>query len=252
MHISAPLAAEPIFKLGPFNVTNSMITALFAIVVICVLSYIGTRKMKIVPGRLQAMLEFIVEYLLTLATNTAGKKAGRQIFPLIATFFIFILVANWMGLLPGFGAIKVYSSIEHEYVPLFRAANADLNMTAAMALISITTVQFLGVMYNGVLGYIKHLATPVFLFPVHILSELSHIISLSARLFGNIFGGEVLLLVMYSLVPILVPTVFAGLEVLFGFIQALIFTVLSVVYIALVVGHEEPEEAPELQPAAAH
>lgn len=251
MHISAPLASEPIAHLGPLTITNSMVTSLFVIVLLCIVAYLGTRRMQVVPGRLQALLEMVVEFLLNLSTDTAGQKAGRKVFPLVATFFIFILAANWMGLLPGFGSIKVLSPEGHEYVPLLRAANSDLNMTAAMALISITTVQVLGVVYNGVLGYIKHLATPIFLLPVHILSEVSHIISLAARLFGNIFGGEVLMLVMYSLVPVLVPTVFAGLEALFGFIQALIFTVLSVVYMALAVGGEHGEAA-EAQPSAAH
>ena len=252
MHISAPLAPEPIAHLGPLTITNSMLTSLFVIVLLCIAAYLGTRKMKIVPGRFQALLEATVEFLYDLAVDTVGRKVGRKVFPLVATFFIFILVANWIGLMPGFGSIKVLSPEGHEYVPLLRAANSDLNMTAAMALISIVTVQVLGVAYNGVLGYIKHLATPWFLLPIHLLSEVSHIISLAARLFGNIFGGEVLMLVMYSLVPILVPTVFAGLEALFGFIQALIFTTLSIVYMALVVGGEEHGDALTGQASAAH
>jgi F-type H+-transporting ATPase subunit a len=124
-------------------------------------------------------------------------------------------------------------------------------MTAAMALLSITVVQFMGLMVNGVRGYLKHLATPWFLAPVHLISELSHIISLAARLFGNIFGGEVLITVMYGLVPLLVPTVFLGLEVLFGFIQALIFTVLSIVYISLATAGTHAIE-PEGEVATAH
>jgi F-type H+-transporting ATPase subunit a len=191
-----------------------------------------------------------VEFLYTLAVDTAGKKVGRRIFPLIATFFIFILTANWLGLFPLFGTLKI-QGLHHEPVPLLRAANADLNMTVAMALISITTVQVLGLAYNGLKGYLKHLSTPPFLTPVHLISEISHVISLAARLFGNIFGGEVLMLVMYALVPILVPTVFAGLEVLFGFIQALIFTVLSAVYITLATGSGNHGEA-AAEASAAH
>ncbi|MGB9578591.1 MAG: F0F1 ATP synthase subunit A [Halothiobacillaceae bacterium] len=256
MKIHAPLAAETIFHLGPIPVTNSMLTSVLVVILLLVLAWLATRKMQLIPGRYQAMWEMVVEFLLDLAEDTAGKRVGRKVFPLIATFFIFILTANWMGLLPGIGPsiyIKVAESAGHGaeeivQVPLFRAANADLNMTAAMALLSITVVQISGVLVNGVKGYIKHLASPILLTPVHIVSELSHIISLAARLFGNIFGGEVLVTVMYSLVPVVVPAVFLGLEVLFGFIQALIFTVLSIVYIALATsgdheGHEEHAHA---------
>ncbi len=250
MEIHAPLAAEPIAQIGPLVITNAMFTTVVVIVILCILAWLGTRKMQLVPGRYQSMLEMVVEFLLDLSVSTAGKEVGRKVFPLIATFFIFILVANWMGLMPGVGSITVASLEaagrhgEHAAkVPLLRPATSDLNMTAAMALLAITVVQFMGIVVNGVKGYLKHLATPAFLLPVHILSEVSHIVSLAARLFGNIFGGEVLVVVMYALVPILVPTVFLGLEVLFGFIQALIFSVLSIVYIALATAnhHEEHE-----------
>jgi len=260
MEIHAPLAAEPIAHLGPITITNSMLTSVLVVVLLVLAAWLGTRKMKLVPGRFQAMLEMVVEFLLNLSEDTAGKRVGRKIFPLIATFFIFILTANWMGLLPGFGSSITVAALESGghgaeealRVPLFRAANADLNMTVAMALLSITVVQIAGVLTNGVRGYLKHLASPPMLAPVHIISELSHIISLAARLFGNIFGGEVLVTVMYALVPILAPTIFMGLEVLFGFIQALIFTVLSVVYIALATSGDHDEHGQEAHTAPAH
>lgn len=260
MKIHAPLAAEPIAQLGPITITNSMLTSVLVIALLALLAWLGTRKMKLIPGRYQSLLEMIVEFLLDLAEDTAGKRVGRKIFPLVATFFIFILAANWIGLLPGFGSsitVAALEGAEHgaehaARVPLFRAANADLNMTAAMALLSITVVQISGVLVNGVKGYLKHLTSPAMLTPVHIISEFSHIISLAARLFGNIFGGEVLVTVMYGLVPILVPTVFLGLEVLFGFIQALIFTVLSIVYIALATSSEHEDHAEAAHAAPAH
>lgn len=259
MKIHAPLAAETIFHLGPIPVTNSMLTSVLVVILLLVLAWLATRKMQLIPGRYQAMWEMVVEFLLDLSVDTAGKKVGRVVFPLIATFFIFILVANWMGLLPGIGPsiyVEVAEAAEHgteiAHVPLFRAANADLNMTAAMALLSITVVQIAGIAVNGIKGYLKHLASPPMLAPVHIISELSHIISLSARLFGNIFGGEVLVTVMYSLVPFVLPAVFLGLEVLFGFIQALIFTVLSIVYMALATSGDHEEHGEQVQVAHAH
>jgi F-type H+-transporting ATPase subunit a len=260
MKIHAPLAAETIAHLGPIPITNSMLTSVLVMALLLVLAWLATRKMQLVPGRYQALWEIVVEFLLDLSEDTAGKRVGRKVFPLIATFFIFILTANWLGLLPGVGPsiyVKVAESAGHGaeeivHVPLFRAANADLNMTAAMALLSITVVQISGILVNGIKGYLKHLATPPLLAPVHIVSELSHIISLAARLFGNIFGGEVLVTVMYALVPVVVPAVFLGLEVLFGFIQALIFSVLSIVYIALATAGDHEEHGEQAHAAPAH
>jgi F-type H+-transporting ATPase subunit a len=237
------LAAEPVARLGDVVITNTMITS--AIVVLLLLAVAAVYRARLStdsPGRFQSLIESVLEFVLNLCEATAGKELGRRVFPLVCTFFVFILTANWFGLLPGFSAIWVVNFEGHR-VPLLRAANSDLNMTLAMALIAVGTVQVLGVTTRGLAGYLKELATPLFLAPIHIISEVSHVISLAGRLFGNIFGGEVLLLVMYSILPYVVPALFVGLEALFGFIQALIFTVLSVVYISLAAGAEEAPSA---------
>lgn len=131
---------------------------------------------------------------------------------------------------------------EHsELTPIFRAPTADLNMTLALALLTFTTVQIAGISAHGVIGRLKHMADPPFLFPIELISEFSRILSLSARLFGNVFAGEVLLGVMYAmasaikiaLVPVLFPVIFVGLEVMFGTIQALVFALLTLIYISL-------------------
>jgi F-type H+-transporting ATPase subunit a len=236
MGIEISMAPETIFRVAGLSITNSMFTTVLVIALLVVVSYLGTRRMSLVPeSRLQNLLEFVVEFLRDLSENTAGRQVGGRVFPLIATLFIFILSANWIGLLPGFGSIFVVQEAHH--VPLFRAANSDMNTTAAMALVSVTVVQVIGFTINGFKGYVKELTTPVYLTPIHLIGELSHIISLTARLFGNVFGGEVLMVVMYALVPYVVPVVFLGLEAFFGFIQALIFTVLTTVYITLAAGH---------------
>jgi F-type H+-transporting ATPase subunit a len=145
---------------------------------------------------------------------------------------------------------------EHDQilVPLFRAPNADLNMTLAMALVSFTAFQFYGLRSHGLRGRIKHMADPPFLFPIEVMSEFARLISLSARLFGNVFAGEVLLAVMYAisnaikiaLIPLAIPIVFLFLEVLFGTIQALVFALLTAIYITLATaGHEEHEHEGE-------
>jgi F-type H+-transporting ATPase subunit a len=261
------LPAEELFHIGPVKITNSNLMMLIVMVALVVFFALATRKLAVVPGRRQAFVESAIEGLLGFTTSTAGDRhLARRIFPLIATLFIFILVANYSGLLPGIGSIYIHKDVpvtgttvatmsaadkakeniqqlpdgtfvaKDEKVPLFRSPNADLNMTLGMALIVVVLVQVMGVRSHGLGGYLKELATPAFLTPIHIIGELSRVISLSFRLFGNIFGGEVLVTVMYALTYLIIPTVFLGLEVFFGAIQALLFSVLTIIYISLAVG----------------
>jgi len=258
-------AAETLFTIGGFfHVTNSMIMTLIVVAILVFVFARATAKMELVPGRLQNFAESIVEALMGIVESTAGKRTGRIIFPLIATLFIFIISANWLALLPigwiglchpeaaaageaAATAIKQGTCPEGAIlVPFLRAPNADLNMTLAMALIAFTVVQVAGVVAHGPGGYLKELTTPIFLAPVHIIGELSRIVSLSFRLFGNIFGGEVLLSVMYFLLGSIflgfATIIFVGLEVLFGTIQALVFSLLTLVYISMAVaGHGDDE-----------
>ena len=136
---------------------------------------------------------------------------------------------------------------EKVLVPFFRAPTADLNMTFALSIIAFTAIQIAGVSAHGVVGRIKHMANPPFLFPIELIGELSRILSLSARLFGNVFAGEILLGVMYAIgaaikiavIPALFPVIFLGLEVLFGTIQALVFALLTLIYIMLAAAHDD-------------
>ena len=277
-------AAEPIFDLGPtfdlgplhfpIHFSNSMLMTLVVMTAIVLFFWWNTRRISLIPTRGQNIAEMVIEFLVGVVESTAGKKTGRVIFPLIATLFIFIITANYSGLLPGVGSIGLCRSEAAlhagatettppatepantyrlggcapgtTFVPLMRAPNADLNTTLAMALIAVVVVQVAGVLAHGVGGYLKELTTPVLLAPIHIIGEFSRIISLSARLFGNIFGGEVLLAVMYFLLGSVFAgigvVVFLGLELLFGAIQALVFTFLTTVYISMAVaGHGDAE-----------
>lgn len=254
------------------RITNSFLTMLLVMLFLIVVGSIIAGRAQLVPGRFQSVFEMVVEFLLGLVEGTAGKRLGRRIFPLIGGLFIFIIVANYTGLLPGIGTIGLKETGGHALVaaaegaaeaehgkvalvPLFRPPSADLNMTLAMALISYVAFQIAGLSAHGLWGRIKHMANPPFLLPIEIISELSRIVSLSFRLFGNIFAGETLLTVMYgianaikiSVIGLVIPVIFLYLEVLFGFIQALIFAVLTLIYIALASadghGHEEHGEA---------
>ena len=280
LHVS--VKAETLFELGPLNVTNSLATmvVLMALMIIGV-ALIARRASVDKPGRAQSIIEMVVEFLLDLVENTAGKRVGRRVFPLIAALFIFIILANYSGLLPGVGTIGFYedeaemteasaqvASVQYAtegeaeeghhkvLVPFMRSPNADLNMTLAMALLTFIIVQVAGVAAHGVGGRLKHLADPPFMFPIEIIGELSRIVSLSFRLFGNIFAGEVLVTVMVTMsaavlektvwiaVPFFaLPTIFLFLEVLFGFIQALVFALLTLIYISLAAaGHDDHED----------
>jgi F-type H+-transporting ATPase subunit a len=263
------IKAEPLFDIpfpwGNYTVTNAMFTTLLVVIGISLFFFFATRRLRLVPRGAQNVAEAVVELLLGITEGTAGRRVGRRIFPLIATLFIFILVANYSGLLPGVGTIG-YCSAPHEivqaeeggsgglpkaectyrdeagtphagtFIPYFRPPNADLNMTLAMALLAVGVVQVAGIAAHGVGGYIKELMTPIFLAPIHIMGEISRVISLSFRLFGNIFGGEVLVTVMYALLGGVFfgvgAFVFLGMELLFGLIQALIFSILTLVFIS--------------------
>ncbi|HBG81463.1 TPA: ATP synthase F0 subunit A [candidate division CPR2 bacterium] len=240
MHIS--IAAEEIFKIGPVQVTNSMLAAAITFVMLGSVSYLATRNLKSVPTGLQNVCEAMVEALYNLTHSISrDKKLTDKIFPLIATFFIFILFNNWLGLLPGFGTIGFHeiNGEGHEvFLPMLRAGTADLNTTVALGLISVIAIQVIGIGALGVAKYSKkfiNFSSPVNFFVglLELISEVIKIISFAFRLFGNVFAGEVLLTVMSVLVPYLIPMPFYIMEVFVGFIQALVFTMLSLVFIKM-------------------
>lgn len=207
-----------------------------------------------VPSRFQALVEMVVEGFYNFIEGVAGDKT-RMFFPLIATFFFFILVANWMGLLPGVGSVGVYGMHEgHEVlIPFLRGANADLNTTLALAIISVVATQYFGVRTLGLKYFSKFFTfkgkavyeRPInaFVGILELISEFIKIVSFSFRLFGNIFAGEVLLIVMAFLAAFIASLPFMGLELFVGLVQALIFSMLSLVFFMMATvshdGHED-------------
>lgn len=220
------IEATVLFNIGPLPVTNTIFSAWATMAVLIVASYLGTRRMKLIPSRLQNLVEYVVELLLGICETTAGRR-GRQFFPIVATAFLFILTSNWMGLLPGYGD-----------TPWFRSANSDLNVTAAMALIVFFLAQGWAIKSQGPFRYLKEFVVPN---PLHLLSELSRPVSLAFRLFGNIFAGEVLLVVMAGLIPFAIPVAFFGLEIFVGIVQALIFSMLTLVFLTIATAHHGSE-----------
>ncbi len=251
--IHVAIEAEELFKIGPLSVTNSMVGALLASLLLLAAAWYITRRSSLVPSRLQSALELPIELMAGIVASSSSRWRGYA--ALIIGLFLMILIANWVGLLPGVGTIgitHVDPETGHEaLVPIVRPASADLNFTLGLAIVSFVMFIYWGIRANGAGGYLRELlGEPLYMaplmFPINLISEFSRLISLSMRLFGNIFAGEVLLATMLALVPLLIPAVFLGLEFLFGFVQALVFALLAMTYISTAIaenhaggGHEE-------------
>lgn len=240
------LAAEKIAHLGPIPATNSMLTSWIGAAILIVISILATRKMKLIPVGWQNTYETVIELLYGTANSVIGdEKVTRKYFPLAATLFLFIIANNWFGLIPGIGTIGLHKG--EQLIPLFRSGNADLNMTLALAVITVLAVQIFGIAAIGAIKYGKkflNFSSPIMFFVglLELISEVSRIISFSFRLFGNIFAGEVLLTVVAFIVPFIAPLPFYGLELFVGFIQALVFMMLALVFIkSAITDHEEHE-----------
>jgi F-type H+-transporting ATPase subunit a len=275
IHVS--ISAEPLFDIAGFQVTNSMVGAVLAALILLAGAWYITRSARIVPGRLQSLIELPVEYMAGI--TAASTSRWRGYVALVIGLFLMILVANWLGLLPGVGTIGV---VHHEgghetLAPFVRPASADLNFTLGLSIITFVTFVWWAIRLHGPIGYLKELVgeprymAPL-MFPIHLISELSRLVSLSMRLFGNVFAGEVLLATMLALttaaifvlpLAFFVPAVFLGLELIFGAVQALVFALLTMTYITMAIAeradgghgadesdaHESPQENPAPTPA---
>jgi F-type H+-transporting ATPase subunit a len=258
-----------------FGITNTMITAWISIIVLGLLFYFGTRKMKLVPKGLQNFVEWLIEFMSNFVESIAGEEKGRKFFPVVATIFLFVFANAWLSLIPGYGTIG-FKEIIHEgaetkeiLVPLFRGANTDVNVPLAIALISFVFVEYWGLRFNGI-SYLKKFASfgtlgkslglifrgkkagfatlfngviDVFIGFIEGLSELIRIVSFTFRLFGNMTAGEILLGSIMFLIPWLVATIFYGLELFIGVVQALIFASLTLIFVTMATAsHGDHEE----------
>lgn len=250
MDIHISLAAEKIGHLWGLPITNSMLMGWFASLVLIIGSYLVTRNMRLNPSGSQNFLEMIVEFLLNTVNDVIGDmKQTKRFFPLLATIFLFILTTNWLGILPGVGTIGFHELEEGKsvFVPLLRPGNADLNTTIALAVSAVVFIQIFGITTIGFFKYAGkffNFKGPIDFFAggLELISEFARIISFSFRLFGNIFAGEVLLTVIAAIMPFVVPLPFYGLELFVGAIQALVFTMLALVFIKLAITEHEHED----------
>jgi F-type H+-transporting ATPase subunit a len=259
------LSAKAVEIASPLNfrITNSMIVSWIVALGLIAFAQVATRDMKQVPGSAQNFLEWLVEGLYKFMVGIIGPHLTERTFWYFATIFIFILSANWIGLIPGVGSIGWGHQTAHGFrieQPLFRGANADVNMTLAMALIFFASWLVWSFREVGIRGFFKELFAPkgdtegplkilmvVVFFAagcLEVVSILFRPISLTFRLYGNIFAGENLLEAMSKLVPgfgWLIPIPFYFLELLMGLVQALVFMLLTAVFTMLMCQHEETQ-----------
>ena len=245
--LNISLSAEKVFSIGSLPVTNALLMAFAVLVLIAIIAITLKNKLTMVPDMLQNVSEVILEGALGMMDSVLGnRKASEKYLPLVFTIFIFVLFSNWCGLIPGVGSIMIGHGADA--VPLLRSPASDLNFTLALALIAVTMVNVFATAIVGLRNRASvffNFSSPIKFFVgiLELLSEFARIISFTFRLFGNVFAGEVLLAIMALLVPYLVPLPFMFLEVFVGFIQAFIFGMLTLVFVALAITPHEGEEA---------
>lgn len=267
---------DVIFNIGGFPVTNTLLCTWITILILVILAYFATRRRDLIPSGFQNFAEWSVEGLLNLVEGVAGKVKGRKFFPLVATFFIFILFANLLDVVPGIDTIGTIDSeaiqkmhtttqpllgiflvgdISDKLIPWFRPPTSDLNLTFAMALVSVVVTQIFGFYtlggghHLGKYFKFKELFTHGFQGPieffvgiVELVTEISRLLSFSFRLFGNIFAGSAVLALFAFLLPFVGDVIFIPLELFVALVQALVFALLTLVFLEMATtGHETPE-----------
>ena len=261
IHVS--IKAEQLTQLMGVPITNTLLMSWVVVVVLAVLALSVNRGIKLVPGKLQLILEMMVSGVLEFIETTLESKAlARKYFPFITTIFLFIFTANMLEFIPGVGSIgilahqafdaanatgatstamhAVATAEKSEFIPLLRSTNTDLNVTLALAIISFLTIEISGIVIVGFFKYFGrffNFHSPIMFFVglIEFVSELIRLISFSFRLFGNIFAGEVLLAVATYFLPFVGPVPFMAFEVFVGFIQAAIFSLLTLFFLKLAV-----------------
>ena len=240
-------AAEPIFSLGFFRFTNTLLDTFLVDGLLIGLMVAVNKKISLIPGKLQNLIELAVEAFYEITESVAGENASK-IFPYLMTFFLFILLANWTGLIPGISAIGLREG--HNIIPFLRPATSDLNTTLALALVSLIATHVMSIQTTGIKDYLSRFISlnPLNLYIgiLELVGEVTKIVSLSFRLFGNVFAGEVVLGTVSTIFAVLFPLPFLMLEVVVGLVQALVFAMLTMAFMAVLTTPHHHEEAKEV------
>lgn len=237
LHIS--LAAEELFELWGVPITNTLVASWLVMAFLLVLAFFVGRNPKMIPSKVQNFFEALFDYVLTFMQQTLGsRELAIKYFPLIATIFLFIATSNLFDFIPIFGTIGIYHG--EELVPLFHAVNTDLNVTLALAIVAVISIEIAGIAalgffrygskffnFSSVLGFVVGI--------IEFVSEMSRFVSFSFRLFGNIFAGQVLLGVVALFVPYIVPVPLMAFEVFVGVVQGAVFAMLTLFFIKMAI-----------------
>lgn len=269
VHHESTLYAEPIGHIGNFVVTNALLTSWIALLIVGILVVIiRFKKFTLIPNKIQNFFELIIDGALTLCDQVTGKRSmSVKIFPIVFSLFIFVLINNWVGILPGVGAFgHIVNEGGHSvFVPYLRGATADVNTTLAIAIFTVIASNIFGIivlgLWKGINKYIKlselakmrnFMKDPTILIvaPIHFfvglleaVGEIAKVASLSFRLYGNVFAGEVLLASMSAIFAFILPLPFLFMEFFIGILQAFIFSMLTLVYFSIqATDHDEHHE----------
>ncbi len=241
IHIA--LAAEQLGVFFGIPITNTLITSWAVILILFVIAFFVGRSIKMIPGRVQTLFETMISFILDYMTEVLeDAKLARKLFPLITTLFLFIFASNILEFTPGIGSFGLieHTALGEVFTPILRSVNTDLNVTLALAIIAFVTIEVVGVATLGFVKYTKkfiNFSSPLaFLVGIiELFSEIARLISFSFRLFGNIFAGEVLILVIVSFVPYFIPVPMMLFEVFVGLIQAAIFALLTLFFVKMAI-----------------
>lgn len=249
--LSIHLAPDIVTTVFGIPITNTLLTVWLTMAIMLVTAYLVTRKLRLIPGKAQSLFELVVVGVYDyMADVLESQSLAKKFFPLVMTIFLFILIMNWVGLLPGVDSIGIYKEAEshgevvEKLIPFFHPPATDLNITIAFALVAFVAIEMAGVTLLGFLKYggkfINFHSPLAFVIGlIELLSEMARLISFSFRLFGNIFAGKTLLLVvMFLATPYILPVPLLAYELFVGFIQAFIFAILTLFFIKLAI--EEP------------
>ena len=221
-----------LFHIGPLEVTSAVTTMWAIIAGLTLLSWLATRRLKEVPGPLQSAAEIAIEKLRDYYEGLLGKKNARKYFPVFATFFVFIIICNYSGLLPGAGHLKG-----------FALPTASLSVTAGLAIVAFFTTHVIGVRERGLKHYLLSFAQPLYLcilmLPLNLIEQIIRPASLALRLYGNMYGEETVTENLYAIFPIGVPLIMNILSLLFCLLQAMVLTMLLSIYVSEAVEEEE-------------
>jgi F-type H+-transporting ATPase subunit a len=269
---------EVIFYIGPLPVTNALLGTWISTIALLLIFFLGTRRRDLIPAGMQNAVEWIIEYLLNLTESVSGKVKAKKFFPLVATFFIFILFCNLLDIFPGVDTIGtanleairqshlsppttifLMGEYSDKLTPWIRPGTSDLNLTLALALVSVIVTQVLGFMalgakqqlskYFNFKAFRHGFQGPIEFFVglIELVTEISRILSFSFRLFGNIFAGSAVLAVFAWLLPFVSDAIFIPLEIFVGFVQALIFALLTLVFLEIGTTSHEFEEGEQVE-----